>query len=292
MNREAARTFARRTAKKAARLYTVPTTPMRRLPDFLIIGTQRGGTTSLYRYLEKHPSVLPTVLNKGVHYFDTNFEKGPVWYRSHFPTTAAKGLRRRRAGGGPVITGEGSPYYSFHPLAPQRIAELLPNGRFILMLRDPISRAHSHYQHEVARGFEELSFEEALEREEERLAGEEERMIADPSYFSFAHQHHSYVARGLYLSQIQRWHSVLPREQLLIVDSTDFFSNADATYREVLRFLELAERSLPAYEKMNAHSYDRMTPRALAFLRSRVADPNRALSGYLERAFPWDVERG
>jgi hypothetical protein len=292
MNREAARAHARRAAKKASRLYTVPTIPMRRLPDFLIIGTQRGGTTSLYRYLEKHPSVLPTVLNKGVHYFDTNFDKGPTWYRSHFPTSVAKAFRRRRAGGGPVITGEGSPYYAFHPLAPQRIAELLPDGRFILMLRDPISRAHSHYQHEVARGFEELSFEGALEREEERLQGEEERMVADPSYFSFAHQHHSYVARGLYLAQIQRWHSVLPREQLLILDSSDFFSNADATYRDVLRFLGLAERSLPTYEKMNAHSYNRMSPRALAFLRGRLTEPNRALFDYLGCTFPWDAKQG
>ena len=290
MDLTAARGVARRTAKKAARLYTVPTVPMRQLPDFLIIGTQRGGTTSLYRYLEKHPNVLPTVLNKGVHYFDTNFDRGPRWYRTHFPSSLAKGLRRMRAGGGRVLTGEGSPYYSFHPLAPQRIAELLPNGRFILMLRDPISRAHSHFQHEAARGFEDLSFEEALEREEERLDGEEQRMIADPSYYSFAHQHHSYIARGLYLAQIRRWHEVLPREQLLILDSAAFFADADVAYREVLRFLELKERSLPAYEKMNAHTYDRMSPRALAFLRGRLNEANQALFDYLGRSFPWDVQ--
>ncbi len=284
-----ARAYARRAVKNASRLYTVPTSSLRALPDFLIIGTQRGGTTSLYRYLQQHPSVLPAVLNKGIHYFDTNYQRGPRWYRSHFPTSAAKSLRRRRQGGGRVVTGEGSPYYVFHPLAPARIAELLPNGRFILMLRDPASRAYSHYQHEVARGFEGLSFEDALEQEEERLAGQEERMIADPSYYSYEHQHYSYVSRGLYLAQIRRWRGLFPREQLMILDSSDFFSNADASYREVLRFLGLAERSLPVYQKMNAHSYESMSSRAIGFLRARFREPNRALFDYLGRELPWDV---
>lgn len=282
-----ARVATRRLAKTAARIYAVPTTGIRALPDFLVIGTQRGGTTSLYRYLHQHPCVVPAVLNKGIHYFDTNFERGPSWYRSHFPTTVSKALRRRSARSDRVITGEGSPYYIFHPLAPERIADLLPGCLSILMLRDPIARAHSHYQHEMARGFEELSFEEALEQEDRRLAGEEERLLEDPTYYSFEHQHHSYIARGMYLRQILRWQDLFPHNQLLILDSSSFFSNPDAEYRSVLRFLGLPERSLPTYEKMNAHSYDRMAPGALALLRERFGAPNRALSEHLGRTFDW-----
>ena len=89
-----------------------------------MIGTQRGGTTSLYRYLQQHPCVVPAVLNKGIHYFDTNFDRGPSWYRSHFPTTVSMALRRRSAHAERAITGEGSPYYIFHPLAAERIADL------------------------------------------------------------------------------------------------------------------------------------------------------------------------
>jgi hypothetical protein len=287
MTARRARVATRRLAKTASRLYTVPTTGMRCLPDFLVIGTQRGGTTSLYRYLQQHPCVMPAVLNKGIHYFDTNFDRGPSWYRSHFPTNVSMALRRRSAGSDRVITGEGSPYYIFHPLAPGRIAALLPNCLSILMLRDPIARAQSHYQHEVARGFEDLPFEEALEQEDRRLAGEEERMLEDPSYNSFAHQHHSYIARGMYLPQIQRWQGLFAENQLLILDSSSFFSDPDAEYRSVLRFLGLPERSLPNYEKMNAHSYDRMSPEALALLRERFEEPNRALSEHLGRTFDW-----
>jgi len=280
------RVVARRSAKRASRVITVPTIPLRGLPDFLIIGTQRGGTTSLYRYLQQHPAVMPAILNKGIHYFDTNFDRGPAWYRSHFPTSIAKALRRRRSGE-PVMTGEGSPYYSFHPLAADRIADLLPEARFIFMLRDPISRAYSHYQHEVSRGFEDLPFEMALEREARRLEGEVDRMIADPTYYSYEHQHHSYVSRGLYLEQILRWSTRVDDGRLLIIDSSEFFTDADASFRRVLRFLGLSERSLPAYEKMNAHTYDRMDPRALAFLRERFAEPNAALFSHLGRELAW-----
>ena len=112
-------------------------------------------------------------------------------------------------------------------------------------------------------------------------------MVEDPTYYSFEHQHHSYIARGMYLRQIERWRASFPPDQLLIIDSSSFFSDPDAEYRSVLRFLGLSERSLPSYEKMNAHSYDRMSAGALALLRERFEAPNRALSERLGRTFDW-----
>jgi hypothetical protein len=281
------RVRTRRAVKTASRALTRPTARLRPLPDFVIIGTQRGGTTSLYRYLERHPAVLPAVLNKGIHFFDEHFDRGVGWYRSNFPTTPTRAFVRRRRGVSRVVTGEASPYYLFHPLAPERASKVVPNGRFIAILRDPIARAHSHYQHEVARGFETLTFEEALEREPARLKGEEERMLADPSYFSLTHQHHSYVARGKYLEQVRRWHSLIDRSQLLILDSADLFGEPDRTFAQVLAFLGLDSFSLPTYEKMNAHMYDRMSPTALAYLREQFARPNQELFEYLGREFHW-----
>jgi len=285
------RARARRSAKAASKLITRPTVAIRALPDFLIIGTQRGGTTSLYRYLEQHPAVLPAVLNKGVHYFDTNQDRSVSWYRSHFPSAIAKATQRRRHGVDRVITGEGSPYYLFHPAVPDRVAATMPDARFIAVLRDPIQRAYSHYQHEVSRGFETLAFDEALEREEERLAGEAERLVRDPSSYSYEHQHHSYVARGLYLEQIRRWHERFAPEQLLILDSTELFTDPDAAYRRTLRFLGLHEISLPRYDKLNAHSYGDMSPRAMAVLRARLEEPTAELFRYLGRELPWALGR-
>ncbi len=127
------------------------------------------------------------------------------------------------------------------------------------MLRDPVSRAHSHYQHEVARGFEELAFEDALRAEEGRVVGEEDRMRSDPAYNSFEHQHHSYISRGMYLEQVRRWHALFPPDHLLILDSAEFFSEPDRELRRVQEFLGLTQMSLTSYRKMNAHSYDGMS---------------------------------
>jgi hypothetical protein len=186
-----------------------------------------------------------------------------------------------------VLTGEGSPYYLFHPGVPSRVATTIPNVRLIVMLRDPIARAHSHYQHEVARGFESLQFEDALKTEEERLAGEAERLCADPSYRSFSHEHHSYFSRGIYVDQLRRWTALFPQDQILIVDSGDFFAQPGRAYGAVLTFLGLKHHALKEYPSLNAHRYEPMSDRARAFLEAVFDEPNRALTALLGRSFSW-----
>ena len=101
------------------------------------------------------------------------------------------------------LTGEATPYYLFHPHAAGRLAELIPHAKLIVLLRDPVTRALSHYQHNLAMRCESLSFEEAIQAEPERLAGELEKMMNDPAYYSYNHQQYSYLARGYMLIS---WH--------------------------------------------------------------------------------------
>jgi hypothetical protein len=258
------------------------------MPEFLIVGAQRSGTTSLYRYLSRHPAVVPVLFGKGVHYFDTDFARGPAWYRSHFPTTAHRARVARRVGVRPV-SGEGSPYYLFHPLVPERVAAAIPDVQIVVVLRDPVARAYSQYNHERARGFERLPFEDAIAAEGERLAGEDERIRRDPVYRSFSHQHHSYVARGMYVKQLERWRAVLDRERILVLLSEDLFSDPDAAYRRTLAFLGVPDRSLPSYERANSRSYPAMPDGIQAALRSIFAEPNRRLAAWLGRSLPWET---
>ena len=108
------------------------TGPLRGMPSLLLIGTQKGGSTSLFNYLVQHPDVLPP-LGKEVHYFDFNYGKGVNWYHGRFPY-------RYQLGGG-VRTLDATPYYMMHPLAPERAAGLLPDVKLIAVLRNPIDRA-------------------------------------------------------------------------------------------------------------------------------------------------------
>jgi hypothetical protein len=253
----------------------------RGLPDFLIVGAQRAGTTSLFRYLAAHPNVAAAA-RKEVHFFDVNWHRGEAWYRAHF---ARRPLRSDD--GVPFVIGEASPYYLFHPLAAERAASLLPDVRIIVMLRDPVSRAYSHYHHVRARGFEYLSFEDALPAEADRLRGEEERLASDPCYRSANHQHHSYVARGDYLPQLQRWARHVPADRTLVIVSEEFYADPDAEFRRVTRFLGLPDGSLSSYERTNAQRYPPMAPAAKASLRALFAERNRALEEWLGRPLPW-----
>ncbi len=280
--------LARRAARWSAQAYARPTAGLRLLPDYLIIGAQRAGTTSLHRYLVQHPGVRTTLRTKGVHFFDTGYGRGMSWYASRFPTRLTAWYVARRHGVA-LRTGEASPYYLFHPLVPGRVAEHLPRVKLIALLRDPVQRAYSHYQHEVARGFETLSFEEAIEAEPAVLAAETERMLADPGYRSFAHQHHSYLARGRYAEQLDRWRARFDDRQLLVLSSERFFAQPELVFQQVLDFLELPAFTPAAYEKHNGYDYRKMGDAVHARLVEHYREPNRQLYESLGDDFGWSA---
>ena len=250
-------------------------------PAFLIAGAQRCGTTSLFRMLLTHPAVRPPAMTKGIHYFDTadRFRRGPNFYRAHFPLA--------RPGAGPTLTGEASPYYVFHPLAPRRIAEELPEVRVVVLLRDPVERAFSAHKQETWRGFETLSFADALEAEPERLRGEEERIVADPGYQSLAHQHHAYVGRGRYAHQVRRMHDALGPDQVMVLDAGDFFSAPEQHWPRLLNHLGLPHAPLTRTEKANARPSVPMPQALRAWLTGQFHDSDAELAEILGRQPSW-----
>jgi Sulfotransferase domain len=265
---------ARKVLRGSFRAYGRATASARPLPDFLILGAQKAGTTALYSYLRRHPEITGPAF-KEVSFFDRHYAHGERWYRAHFPI--------RRTG----IVGEASPSYLFHPLAPERVGAMLPEARLIAILRNPVDRAFSHYQHEVAFGREPLSFEDAVAREDERMAGELERMLADPGYFSYAWWNYTYLARGRYAEQLERWLAVFPREQLRVLFTDELAEDTAATYRHVLSFLGVDERGLDSYPRIFERRYDKLDPAVRAKLDAEFAEPNRRLAELLRRDLAW-----
>ena len=277
-----------RAVARSKRAAARPTAQWRTLPNYLIAGAQRCGTTSLQRYLIEHPQVTPAGVMKGVHYFDTNdYHRGLDWYRSHFPTRRSIASMTERIGG-TVLTGESSPYYMFHPLAPNRIVADLPGVKIVVLLRDPVDRAYSQYLHETRRGYETLEFEPALEAEDGRLVGEAERMVADPTYDSFSLRHHSYMARGEYFTQVRRLSDLVGQERLLVVSSEQLFDDPAATYHNVLRFLGLPEFNPPGFAAQNANVYlSPISNQARHMLEDRFREPNKLLYDFVGEDFGW-----
>jgi hypothetical protein len=274
----------------------------RMVPDFIIIGAQKCGTTSLYNYLIQHPRMKPGY-KKEVHFFDNpdHFRKGIPWYRAHFPLTRhpASGIRnqasstrnqasgikhhasstRNQASGithhasrithHASITGEATPSYLCHPDVPGRMREIIPHAKFIVLLRNPVDRAYSHYYHRVKHGTETLPFEMAVRKNQEIFS--------------------SYLARGVYADQLKRWMDIFPREQFLILSSEDFFKNPQEILPKVTEFLNLPDWEIPLkiFRKYNANRYPEMDEKTKEYLADYFKPHNERLYDFLGRNFGW-----
>ena len=258
--------------------------PARTLPDFIIIGAQRSGTTSLYRLLSAHPAVARPTASKGIGYFDVNYARGMRWYRGHFPLRLTTGFL---PGSAARQVFESSGYYCFHPLAAARISKDLPDVKLVMMLRDPVERAYSAHRHELVRGFETEDFPTALELEDGRLAGENQRLIDDQQYQSHNHRHHAYLRRGLYAQQIRRIHEVVGSDRLYLLDADDFFQHPVEEFRALLRWLGLPDYIPDTVPAENAQPRAAMDEQLRARLRDYFAIPDSELADLMGKTPSW-----
>ncbi|NEP80265.1 MAG: sulfotransferase domain-containing protein [Okeania sp. SIO3B3] len=263
------------------------------LPSFIIIGAQKSGTTSLYNYMIEHPQILPAA-QKELHFFNWRSKRGNRetaegvdWYLSQFPTIAS---------GKDLITGEATPDYLLDPYTPQKMFKLLPDVKLIVILRNPVDRAISQYYHNRSikkRMMEPLSFQKAIEKEPERINNEKSKLMLDENYRSLFHRKYSYLERGIYIEQLEKWMGIFPRENFLILKSELFFENRDLTLRQVFNFLGLPDHQVTNKKKYNdLHSkkfYKPISEKIRSNLAAYFKPYNQKLEEYLGMKFNWDV---
>src|SRR5215212_8815278 len=239
------------------------------LPDFLVIGTQKGGTSFFYRLLTEHPLVRGAAA-KELHFFDNKFAEGVGWYRRCF-SEGAVAVKQKN------ITGEASPSYLFDPQVPERMARVVPDARLIALLRNPVDRAYSHYQMEVRRGKETRSFEEATE--EEMTSAEGEGDTVDVRY--------AYLRRGLYAEQLERFSYFANRERLLVIKSENLFTRRLEVLERVLKFLRLPPFESTLAPPAGRPTYEPMDPHTRRRLEGFFAPHNERLYDLLSTDFGW-----
>lgn len=239
---------------------------LRPLPNLLLIGAQKSGTTSLHALLASHPEICMA----GIKECDELVRRRPssLRYRAFFPVAFA-GIRA-----GVRYFGESTPYYLFHPEAPRRARDMLPDPVAIAVLRDPVERAWSHYRHSVRFGVEPLGFMEALEREPERMA-------SSPEEFRWV----SYFSRGCYAGQLRRWFDALGRDRVLVLTLEDLV--AGRAQHDIRGFLGLSTPFEQAMQRRNAGSpsEDPLPDEERRILRSRYAPHVAEVEQLLGRAF-------
>jgi hypothetical protein len=269
----------------------------RTLPDFLIVGAMRCGTTSLSNFLSRQPRI-GVARGKELHYFDRHHVLGLAWYAQHFEEL------------GKAIVGEATPNYLYKAEVPRRIADEIPNAKLVAILRDPVQRAESHYWHRVARADEPLPMLEALEAENERLA-EPARTFPE---------HVAYVDRSRYGEQLRRYQQWFPVDQMRIIILEEVDRNPVEQMTSLLRWLDpgcprpdltptmwprrdnshmrfrsqrlrklvrrvpgIAGRAIGSVNAVR-QAYPAIDPEAEAFIRSRLRDDRRVLEEVLGRS--------
>jgi hypothetical protein len=272
-------------------------------PDFLIIGASKSGTTSLWNYIVQHPNVsLNYKGKKEIQFFDQkinkNFPQGSKkslrWYKAHFPTKDDIYKKKKELNSREVLVGEATPGYLFHPLSPPQIKYLMPNVKLIVLLRNPIKRAFSHYQHEFRAHRESLTFEEAIKAEASRIAGSFEKILSQKNFFCPEYHYHSYLERGKYYDQLVRWYKYFPKDRFLVIKSEELFEHPEAIYKKVLKFLDLPKHEKTEFEKLNQGSYN--TSRTVGFenisqwLGEYFFKENQKLYELLGVDFNWELE--
>ncbi len=268
----------------AALAWGMATARWRMLPDVIVVGAQRSGTTTLFHLLEQHPSMVRATLNKGTGYFDDDFARGVRWYRAHFPLRVVARLRtgRRRP-----LTFEISGYYLFHPLAAERLAATLPGVKVVAMVRDPVVRAHSAHRHEFARGFETEEFPQALAAEPHRLAGVEEDLTRNPGTVNYAHRHHAYVGRGQYGPQLQRYVDQVGPHRLHVIEAERFFADPIACFGELQAWLGLERWDPEEVPVWNARPRLDMDPETRNGIRALFEESDAQLTEILTHPPAW-----
>jgi hypothetical protein len=254
------------------------------LPEFLIIGAQKGGTTSLYSYLIQHPGIIPPE-KKEIHYFGNqkNLKRGEAWYRSHFPSKYFRKLVEKKLGYAP-ITGEATPDME-KPLVPKLVHELLPHAKLIAVLRNPVDRAFSQYHHNrKVPGREPLTFEEAIAQSVDPMSEEgrkDERRSGQP-------KRRNYITRGFYAEQLELWYHYYPKDRIHISSSEEFFADPALEVKEILKFLEMPDFPIDCSVPRHIGGYKtQMSHEMRAYLEVIFRPHNRKFYDLTGKNFGW-----
>ncbi|MBR8827301.1 MAG: tetratricopeptide repeat protein [Gomphosphaeria aponina SAG 52.96 = DSM 107014] len=245
-------------------------------PDFVIIGCARCGTTSLHNYLGQHPDVL-LPHKKEIKFFDEQYNLGKEWYLAHFPSiTDSPGW----------VSGEASPSYFEYTYVAPRMLTLFPQIKLIVLLRNPVERAVSWYYHQKERGKRNQTLEESIEWEIKQL-----ERFSEPALFNKRRRSEPNNLLGsMYIYKLDQWMRIFPREQFLILQSEQLYSNPEQVMEQVYEFLGIAKYKGREYPAYNGRKYSPISKELRNRLTEYLRPHNQKLEKYLGMEFNWEEE--
>lgn len=258
------------------------TSPLRVLPNFFVIGAGRTGTTSLYHYLDQHPSLSKSAYDE-LGFFDDNFHLGLHWYRSLFPSIFTKFRIKLKTHF--FMTYDVTPSYVRRPWIARRIKKQFPDSKLIIVLRNPVDRTYSHYDLSTKFG-ETRTFEEVIEEDMNDIVTWNDDS-KDDNYFATKVEN-SKLARGFYAEQLPVWFELFSKNQILIISSEDLASNTKNIMNDIFQFLNLPKYEILNTKKVNVSKYSKMNSNTRKKLVTFFKPYNEQLYEFLNSKFDWD----
>ena len=272
------------------KLYRKMTSRLRQLPDFIIIGAGRAGTTALYSYLIQHPLIAAasTDNNESVadlHFFEYIISNNIQWYKSHFPILFSKSNKHKNS----FITGEYTSTYMYHPDVPKRIFNLLPKIKLIVILRNPIDKAYSTYQQQFRFGEYTTSFEDAINAEFRRIDLNKDFPELNSNNYDFENfVAQNIIRHGVYADYLETWLKIFDRKQILILNSDDLKKSTKETLRRVFNFLNVSNYDIKDTSQVNVGKYPTINKITRKKLIEFFKPHNQRLNKLLDTEFDWN----
>jgi hypothetical protein len=254
----------------------------RALPNFIVIGAQKSGTSSMFSYLKQHPQVLRPIF-KEPYFFDRQYHRGLRWYGSNFAAQRAVNRLNDRLGRA-HLTFEATATYIFDEQVPARIARDLKTRKFILLLRNPADRVISAYWHARRMGIESRSLTEVVETDQRRyeaeLSGKQDNGLAPTTRPNF-------LKRGIYHEAVARWQSVFSPADLLVLQSETLFADPAKVMTQVFQFLELPQPAHIDFEPQNVGGYKERDAEVRKVLQDFYRPYNEKLNSLTRTKLDW-----
>ena len=256
---------------------------IRVLPDFLVIGAKRCGTTSLFYHLPEHPCISKSP-HDNMGFFNDNFHLGINWYKSFFPTIFTRNKIKSKFGD--FLAFDVTTKYMEEESTANNVYQTKPNTKIIIILRNPVDRAYSQYHLNVRQTAESRSFEDAMEENMNELNKEShERYEIKPK---FSAEGNNYLKKGLYAQQLRHWLNIFPMESMLILSTEEFESNQQIIYNKIFKFLNISQFEVKNTEKMEKGIYPPMKSETRNLLLDYFRPYNRELFELINMEFYWD----
>ena len=266
------------------KFYRNLTSGSRVLPDFIIIGAGRAGTTALYTYLIQHPSIITASTDNDapvadLHFFEYMISDKISWYKSHFPRKSKNSF----------VTGEFTSTYMYHKKVPERIFNLIPKIKLIVILRNPIDKAYSTYNQQSHFNEVTSSFEETIKAEFARIdliKNHIEYTNNNPNFDNYVE--YNIIRHGIYFNYLEKWFKIFPKKQIFVVDSNELENFPQQTLNKVFEFLNLSPHEIPNLAKVNVGKYSPMTESTRESLIEFYKPHNAKLNNLLGTNFDWN----